>query len=221
MAGYLLPYVKYIVGRHKAEKSKGGFMENKWMILNSRTEFYSPFMRLIADQCSHLERKMEHTFYRLEFRDWVNIVPITPEREVVMVRQHRWGTGCETLEIPGGTLDAGEVDPLAAVCRELQEETGYASAEIIPLGKVQVNPAIQDNYCHLFLALGATKQGEQELDSTEDISLEVVPLAKIIPMITDGTIRHSLAIQGLLYALLTLGETSNWPKLELGKPLLK
>lgn len=189
-------------------------MENKWKVLDTRTEFSSPFMRLIADHCSHLERDLEHTFYRLEFRDWVNIVPITPEKEVVLVKQHRWGTGCETLEIPGGTLDAREEEPFAAVRRELNEETGYDSEDIVLLGKVQVNPAIQDNYCHFFLALGATKRGEQELDSTEDISLVTVPLSQVIPLILDGTIRHSLAIQSLLYALLALGETANWPTLD-------
>ncbi len=189
-------------------------MESKWKILGSSTEFKSPFMRLIAEHCSHLERPLEYTFYRFEFKDWVNIVPITPSGEVVMVRQHRWGTGSATLEIPGGTLDFWEEEPLAAVRRELLEETGYDSEDIIYLGNVQVNPAIQNNLCHFFLALGVTVHGEQELDSTEDITIEIVPLNQVIPMIMEGKIRHSLAIQSLLYALLALGETGSWPKLE-------
>ena len=188
-------------------------MENKWKILETKTEFKSPFMKLIAERCSNLERPLEHTFYRFEFKDWVNIVPVTPEGDIVMVRQHRWGTDCETLEVPGGTLDSQEEEPLAAVRRELLEETGYDSEDIIYLGNVQVNPAIQNNHCHFFLALGATQQGEQELDSTEDINIEIVPMQKIIPLISSGEIRHSLAIQSLLYSLLALGETGAWPRL--------
>ncbi len=189
-------------------------MENKWKVLDTRSEFESPFMSLIADHCTHRERNLEHTFYRLKFKDWVNVVPVTSDGQVVMIRQYRWGIGSETLEIPGGTLDSFEEEPLAAVRRELAEETGYDSEKIIYLGKVEVNPAIQDNYCHFFLALGAARRGEQELDSTEDISLELVSLKEIIPLINSGKIRHSLAIQSLLYALLGLGESENWPKLE-------
>ncbi len=186
-------------------------MENKWKITNSHTAFSSPFMRLIADHCTHQERDVEHTFYRFEFKDWVNIVPVTPEGEVVLVSQHRWGTGCVTLEIPGGTLDSVDEEPLAAARRELLEETGYDCEDILYLGNVQVNPAIQNNLCHFFLALDATKQAEQELDSTEDIAIELKPISEIIPLILNGTIRHSLGIQGLLYGLLSLGVTSEWP----------
>jgi ADP-ribose pyrophosphatase len=189
-------------------------MENKWKILESHSAFSSPFMRLVADHCKHTERELEHTFYRFEFKDWVNIVPVTPEGEVVLVSQHRWGADCVTLEVPGGTLDTLEEEPLAAVRRELLEETGFDCEDIIYMGNVQVNPAIQNNHCHFFLALGATKQGEQELDSTEDITVELRGVDEIIPLIQNGTIRHSLAIQSLLYALLSLGSTAEWPKLK-------
>ncbi|HEX3015969.1 MAG TPA: NUDIX hydrolase [Desulfobacteria bacterium] len=188
-------------------------MANKWKTLNSQIKFSSPFLKLVADHCAHQENGTNHTFYRLELRDWVNIVPITPQGEVIMVRQYRWGCGCETLEVPGGTLDSLEEQPLAGVKRELKEETGFDCDEIVHLGSVAVNPAMQDNHCHFFLALNVDRQGEQELDETEDISLELIPLDKIIPLILDGTIRHSLAIQSLLYALLSLGKTANWPQL--------
>lgn len=189
-------------------------MENKWKIVSMSTEFASPFMRLIAEHCMHEEKETEHTFYRLEFSDWVNIVPVTTEGDVVMVRQHRFGVGKDTLEVPGGTMDVGETEPLLAVRRELMEETGYDSDSIIYLGNALVNPAIQNNRCHFFLALNAVKRGEQELDATEDISLEIYPLSQVITLITSGAIQHSLALQGLVLSLLALGETAAWPRLE-------
>src|SRR5436190_6322813 len=69
----------------------------------------------------------EHDFFVVECGDWCNIVPLTDAGEVVMVRQHRHGTGEETLELPGGMVDPSDSSPLEAARRELLEETGYAA----------------------------------------------------------------------------------------------
>jgi ADP-ribose pyrophosphatase len=76
----------------------------------------------------------------LEASDWVNVVALTPEREIVLVRQFRHGTADFTLEIPGGMIDKGERPPQAAG-RELCEETGYIGDAPVLLGAVTPNPA--------------------------------------------------------------------------------
>ena len=76
-----------------------------------------------------------HDFFAIDSSDWVNVVPITPDGRVVMVRQYRHGAGELTLETPGGLVDPGET-PAAAAARELLEETGYAADEIVSLGAV-------------------------------------------------------------------------------------
>jgi len=45
---------------------------------------------------------MEHDFYILESTDWINIIPLTADHQVVMVRQYRHGSKEVPLEIPGG-----------------------------------------------------------------------------------------------------------------------
>ncbi|MFZ1399124.1 MAG: NUDIX hydrolase, partial [Candidatus Promineifilaceae bacterium] len=73
----------------------------------------------------------EHSFFVLESPDWVNVVALTAENQVVLIHQFRHGTAEITLEIPGGMVDPHENDPAEAIRRELLEETGYAAEEII------------------------------------------------------------------------------------------
>ncbi|MFO7539161.1 MAG: NUDIX hydrolase, partial [Chloroflexota bacterium] len=43
-----------------------------------------------------------HEVVVLESPDWVNVVAVTPDRQVVLIRQFRHGREEFTLEIPGG-----------------------------------------------------------------------------------------------------------------------
>ncbi len=96
----------------------------------------------------------------------MNVIALTDREDVVLIRQYRHGIGEVTLEIPGGLMDADE--PLAAAKRELLEETGYRAEEWIDLGYVHPNPAIQNNRCYTFLALGAKLAGAQSLDEVKN-----------------------------------------------------
>jgi len=132
----------------------------------------------------------------LETSDWVNVVALTPKREIVLVRQFRFGTGKATLEIPGGVLARGEV-PLEGARRELREETGYVARRWTELGPVEPNPAFHDNLCHQFLAEDAELEGALELDPGEDIAVTVLPMDEVRRRVASGEIRHSLVLTAL------------------------
>jgi 8-oxo-dGTP pyrophosphatase MutT (NUDIX family) len=138
----------------------------------------------------------EHAFYRILSLDWVQILPITPAGEAVMVRQYRHGTQRTTLEMPGGLVDRGE-EPAAAALRECHEETGFRAAVALPLGVLRPNPALFANRLHTFYAEGAEKTSEIANTGTERTTVELVPLPNLPAMLRSGEIDHALPTAAL------------------------
>jgi len=164
-----------------------------WKTVESREVYRTRIFDLHHHRRHHHQRG-QHDFYVLKAPDWVNIIPLTDDEDVVMVRQFRHGTEDFTLEIPGGMVDPEDANPMAAARREMREESGYDSDDIIELGKVHPNPAIQGNYCHTFLARGVRPGPKIELDTTEETEVILVPLASIKELIRSGEITHALVI---------------------------
>ena len=136
----------------------------------------------------------------LEFNAWANIVALTRDGQVVLVRQYRHGVCDVLLEFPGGVVERGE-DPVEGAKRELLEETGYSASNVIQLGKLYPNPAFQTNTLYCFLALDAERVGEQSLDAGEDIEVHLVQLDELIEMARQGQFPHALQAAVLLQAL--------------------
>ena len=135
-------------------------------------------------------------FTVIDTGDWVNVVALTADGQIVLVRQFRHGAERITLEVPGGVIDAGE-DPAAAAARELLEETGYAGGPPVHLGTVDPNPAIQSNRCHTYRIDGCARVAEPELDPGEDIEVVTMPAEDVDAAVADGRITHSLVVCAL------------------------
>jgi len=135
-----------------------------------------------------------HDFYVIDSPNWVNVVPVTSDGQLVFVRQYRHGTKAVTLEIPGGMVDPGDDGPAAAGLRELREETGYTSDQVIDLGVVEPNPAIQSNRCYTVLAPDAYRAGPPQPDGTEDLDVVLIDPATVPQRIRRGEITHALVV---------------------------
>lgn len=136
-----------------------------------------------------------------EFRNWVTILALTKQQEVVLIRQYRHGAQKVIVELPGGVMDVEDENPLAAARRELQEETGYTSDRLIQVGCVSPNPAIQTNLIYSFLALDAEKISDQQLDEAEEIEVILKPLDEVIAMAKKGELLQSMQVSALFFTL--------------------
>jgi len=136
----------------------------------------------------------EFPFLVLNTNDWINVIPVTKDGNVVLVKQYRHGNEEITLEIPGGMVDDIDKSPIGAAKRELLEETGYSSDEFIELGVCSPNPAIFDNKLFIYLALHVKPVSKQKQDGAEDIEVVEVSMDDFSEFIKSGKINHALVV---------------------------
>jgi ADP-ribose pyrophosphatase len=170
-----------------------------WKVLE--TSYFRPRFRI--DKCELPNGNLLDAAI-LEFRSWANVVALTENGEVVLVKQYRHGVCEALLEFPGGVVEDDE-NPIEGAKRELLEETGYSASTLIQVGQLYPNPALQTNTLHCFLALDAEKAGEQNLDAGEDIEVHLVPMDELVEMAKHGEFRHGLMTAVLFFALAYMG----------------
>jgi ADP-ribose pyrophosphatase len=164
-----------------------------WKVLSSRVNDSFRIFNLRIDRALSPRTDRAHDFYILESADWVNVIPITTQDEIILIRQYRHGTRDVTLEIPGGIVEP-EDTPKDAARRELLEETGFKEEEMVLLGSVNPNPAFLTNRCYTYVARNVARMKMQEQDEKEDIEVEVRPLEEVPRLIREAEITHALVL---------------------------
>jgi ADP-ribose pyrophosphatase len=169
-----------------------------WQITRSEQVADCRIFKVRKDVTVNPRTGKAHDMYVLEQPNWVNVIPLTPDEQVILVQQWRHGSRTVELETPGGLMDESET-PEQCAHRELLEETGYEPGDLVRLGTVRPNPAIQNNLQHYVLATGCRKIMEPALDHAEDIAVHLVPLTQIAGMIRSGQITHGIVIGGFYW----------------------
>ena len=141
----------------------------------------------------------EHDFFIIDCVNWVNVIAVTAQRELVMIEQYRHGSNTVELEVPGGMMDKHETSPVAAGERELREETGYTGQNARIIGEIFPNPAIMSNKCFTVLVENSQCEHAVEFDHGEDIVTRLIPMADIPQLIASGKIGHSMVVVALTH----------------------
>jgi len=167
--------------------------DQSWTLLAAREIADYRVLRLREDRYLFHPTQTEADFVVCDSSDWVLVIPVTHDGQIVLIRQYRHGVRRVVLEVPGGILDPGETSE-ASAARELREETGYEAEKIRFVGKLMPNPALNNAYVHILVGEGCRKVGEPQPDPLERIEVVLRPREQIPGIIASGELCHGLVI---------------------------
>jgi ADP-ribose pyrophosphatase len=134
----------------------------------------------------------------VEHRGAAAIVPVTENRDVVLVRQYRYAIATNLLEVPAGTMEQGET-PEHCANRELEEETGYKSKDLQKIMEFFSVPGYSTEKIYVYLAKSLIKS-EMHTEEDERIELEILPIQNALEKIRSGEIHDAKSISALYRA---------------------
>lgn len=159
-----------------------------WRVTKSRISYEDRWLRIRTDTCETQEGRAIGPYHVIERGPWVNVLALTSDMQVVLVREYRHGVGQVLLSLPGGVEERDE-SPLTAIQRELLEETGYGGGQFYEIGQSYPNAGSQNNILYSFLALNVQKvREEQHLDEAENIEIVLQDFATFSQQVWNGTI---------------------------------
>jgi 8-oxo-dGTP pyrophosphatase MutT (NUDIX family) len=172
-----------------------------WRVLASEYVAREPWYTVRRDRVELPTGKVIPKYWISEYPPWVNVVALTADDEVVLIRQYRHGIAGVHYEIPAGTTDPGETSVELAARRELLEETGYSGGSWSLWMTLSANPALQNNLTYTFLAEGVVP-GPAAPEESEDIRVHLVPVHDIDALLEQGGVVQALHAAPLLKLLL-------------------
>ena len=188
------------MAEHGAEESG-----DVWEILSSKYVVKDRWLTLRADDCRNADGQVIAPYYVLEYPPWVNVLALTPEHKVVLIKQYRHGIRQVILELPGGALDEQDASILDAAQRELREETGYVAEEWRETGTFCASPNNHTNTSHCFLAFGARNVTEPQREPSEHIEVVLMSLDEFLERAYQGEMQNSHHVASLFFAARALG----------------
>ncbi|MBR4243660.1 MAG: NUDIX hydrolase [Bacteroidaceae bacterium] len=167
-----------------------------WKVLKSEYLFKRPWLTARRDTCQLPDGRIMDEYYVLEYPTFINVIAITKDDEMVLVRQYRHGLGRTCFELVAGCVEEGE-DPMVAAQRELLEETGFSGGEWTETMCYSCNASAMNNLSHSYLAVGVERTDTQHLDANEDIEVYTFPKDEVHQMLLRGDFMQASMIAPL------------------------
>ena len=181
-----------------------------WQIEGSDYLIKSPWLTVRQDAVRLPNGGFMPDYYVFEYPDWVNIVAVTTDGLLILVRQYRHGIGGIHYELCAGTVDpadgVSEEGLLLAAQRELLEETGYGGGHWQPFMVLSANTGTHNNLNHTFLATDVAWQQPQLLDDTEDITVHLLSPKQARAIVDSGQMVQAMCVAPLLNYLCGLAQ---------------
>jgi len=171
----------------------------KWAVEESRYLCQDKFVGHRIDRCRTGRGVIVDPYHVLELKNWVNVVAVTDELDLLLIREYRHAAGEIVTGLPSGTFDPGD-DALTCVRRELREETGGEAETFHPTSEMFTNPATMTNRVSCFLALDVTLTGETSFDPGEDIETMPRPVTEVYRDLVEGRLEVQALHLASLYA---------------------
>ncbi|MGC9208255.1 MAG: NUDIX hydrolase [Nitrososphaeria archaeon] len=166
-------------------------------LLSSQEVYAGKVFRIYREK--FLTEKGETEVEVVKHRGAVAVLPILPDKRVVLERQFRYTLREFIYEVPAGTLEENE-RPEDCARRELLEETGLTAKKIIYLTRIVMSPGYVDETIHLFVAYVSDERQEARLERDEIISTEIYTMDQALEMIRNGKIVDAKTVSLLLLA---------------------
>jgi len=179
----------------------------KWRLLSSSYLVRSPFLTLRRDAIELPDGTLIDDYYVREGTGFSVIFALTPENEVVLVRQYKYGINRVMLELPAGFIDPGE-DPRDAAIRELAEETGYVAESVEFVRAFVAEPSNSQVLMHVFLARNARLLVEPQPDVTEDIQVQRCTIPELRSLVASGEIEALSQVAAIYFILENIFKTA-------------
>jgi ADP-ribose pyrophosphatase len=175
----------------------------KWTLIKEEDVSPSPWFPVLKHTVKLANGNIIDDYYFSPLGDVVQVLPITKNNEVVLVKQYKHGMGEILLELPGGMQQKNK-SVIESALNELEEETGIKTTadKLISLGKIANNPTKLKQVTYGFILFDAEFNAVQKLDATEDIQIITLPAPQVLQMAIDNEIWVTDSLNFILKAAL-------------------
>ena len=173
-------------GPSRRESRRLPVSEQGWAVLDERL-LHEGWVRVI-ERTYRLPDGRTTTWELHAGSDSIGVLALTPDGDVVLVRQFRPGPDRHLVTMPGGIIEPAE-SPEQAARRELREETGYQPDRLDVVTRVVRGSSTERQY--VALAYDCRLAGPQRLDEFEDCQVMVVPPAEVLRLLRTGAMGGS------------------------------